>query len=54
MFLTELGRLSKFWAEIPEIEGVWLFGSAKNGQLRDGGDIDLAVLFNLKPIPVNE
>lgn len=31
------------------IVGAWLFGSAKDGEVRDGGDVDVGVLFDEKP-----
>ncbi|MBI3987167.1 MAG: nucleotidyltransferase domain-containing protein [Lentisphaerae bacterium] len=31
------------------VVGAWLFGSAKNGEVRDGGDVDIGVLFDAKP-----
>ena len=33
--------LSKF----PEIDGAWIFGSAKDGIVRPGGDVDIGVLM---------
>ena len=32
----------------PDIIAAYLFGSSKNGQVREGSDVDLAVLFNRK------
>jgi predicted nucleotidyltransferase len=31
------------------ITGAWLFGSAQNSEIREGGDVDIGVLFNEKP-----
>lgn len=31
------------------VVGVWVFGSSKNGQVRDDGDLDIAVLFEREP-----
>ena len=31
------------------ITGAWLFGSAQNGEIREGGDVDMGVLFDEKP-----
>lgn len=31
------------------IVGAWLFGSAQDGEARDGGDVDIGVLFDEKP-----
>ena len=29
--------------------GVWLFGSAMDGEIRDGSDVDIAILFRQNP-----
>jgi predicted nucleotidyltransferase len=31
------------------LTGAWLFGSAQNGEVREGGDVDIGALFNEKP-----
>jgi len=31
------------------IVGAWLFGSAQDGEVRDGGEVDIGVLFDEKP-----
>lgn len=31
------------------IVGAWLFGSAQDGAVRDGGDVDIGILFDQKP-----
>jgi len=31
------------------VTGAWLFGSAEGGEVREGGDVDIAVLFERKP-----
>ena len=31
------------------IVGAWLFGSAQDGEVRNGGDVDIGVLFDEKP-----
>lgn len=33
----------------PRIVGAWLFGSAQDGELRPGSDLDIGVLFDAKP-----
>jgi uncharacterized protein len=37
--------LVKTLSQYPEIEGAWIFGSAKEGIVRPGGDIDIGVLM---------
>ena len=34
---------------IPGIVGGWIFGSARAGEVRDGSDLDIGVLFDVKP-----
>ncbi len=34
---------------VPGIVGGWLFGSARQGDIRVGGDVDIGVLFAVKP-----
>jgi predicted nucleotidyltransferase len=33
----------------PKVAGAWLFGSARDGEVREGSDVDVAVLFAQKP-----
>lgn len=33
----------------PSVVAAWVFGSAQNGQIRAGGDLDIGVLFDSKP-----
>lgn len=33
----------------PRIVGAWLFGSARDGEVRPGGDLDIGVLFDGNP-----
>jgi predicted nucleotidyltransferase len=33
----------------PSIVGAWLFGSARDGEVRPGGDLDVGILFDGKP-----
>lgn len=42
---VDLDSLHDIFAAYPNVIAVWAFGSAKNGELRAGGDIDLGVLF---------
>jgi len=49
MSRIDLNQLNEFWQNVPEIEGVWVFGSAKEGEVREGGDLDLGVWFSSKP-----
>lgn len=34
---------------VPGIVGGWIFGSARGGIVRAGGDVDIGVLFDAKP-----
>lgn len=42
-------RLDSLWPGVTNLEGVWLFGSSQAGFMRQGGDIDIGVLFSLSP-----
>jgi predicted nucleotidyltransferase len=33
----------------PRIVGAWLFGSARHGEVRPGGDLDIGILFDQEP-----
>lgn len=35
--------------KVPEVIAAWAFGSAQAGQIRPGGDLDIAVLFDGSP-----
>lgn len=36
-------------AQAPNVAAAWSFGSAKGGEVRVGGDVDVAVLFGKSP-----
>lgn len=41
--------IERVLAAAPAIVAAWLFGSAQSGELRPGGDLDIAVLFETPP-----
>jgi uncharacterized protein len=41
--------LAAFWPNQPGIVAVWVFGSAQEGEVREGSDIDFGILFNAAP-----
>jgi hypothetical protein len=41
--------LEQVLAAEPNVVAAWVFGSAQNGQIRAGGDLDIGVLFDSKP-----
>lgn len=41
--------LQPVWESIPDIVAVWAFGSARDGQLRWGSDVDIGVLMARPP-----
>jgi hypothetical protein len=45
----DMESLSSFFEERSNCEVVYLFGSAKDGTVEEGSDVDLAVLFAEKP-----
>jgi len=45
----DLEVLKTVFSNHPEVIAAWLFGSAREGQVRQDGDIDIAVLFDVKP-----
>ena len=49
MPLVDWNTLNQMWHHYPNIVAVWVFGSAKEGVVREGGDLDLGVLFHTKP-----
>ena len=49
MLRIDLSRLNELCHSVPEILGVWVFGSAKEGKKREESDLDIAVLFTHKP-----
>lgn len=42
---VDLFRAEKIWQTYPGIIAVWSFGSAQNGKIAFGSDLDIAVLF---------
>ena len=42
-------RIAQVWQDTPEVVAAWVFGSARNGHVGPGSDIDLAVLFESPP-----
>lgn len=45
----EWEKTEPVWVATPNIVAVWAFGSAQEGQIRPGGDVDIGVLFERKP-----
>lgn len=43
---TKLNRLKTIFTGYPEIEGVYLFGSASTGKNHDSSDLDLGIVYN--------
>lgn len=41
--------LAKTLADVPNVAAAWVFGSAQNGIVREGGDLDIGVLFTSPP-----
>lgn len=41
--------LQPVWESIPDIVAVWAFGSARDGELRWGSDVDIGVLMARPP-----
>ncbi|MGD8750842.1 MAG: nucleotidyltransferase domain-containing protein [Anaerolineales bacterium] len=39
----------KVFESNPNVVAAWVFGSAKEGKIRPGGDLDLSVLFDKSP-----
>jgi predicted nucleotidyltransferase len=42
-------RTAPVWEDTPQVIAAWAFGSAQNGQVGPGSDIDIAVLFKSPP-----
>jgi len=42
--------LNSFFESNINVTAAWLFGSAKDGIIRDGRDIDIAILFEKNPV----
>ena len=49
MLHVDWSILDGLWGTQPEVLAVWAFGSARHGSVREGGDVDLGVLFECKP-----
>jgi len=41
--------LAEILAAVPNVMAAWVFGSAQNGLVREGGDLDVGVLFTSPP-----
>ena len=37
------------WKAAPNVIAVWAFGSAQDGHIREGGDLDIGILFESPP-----
>jgi len=48
-----LETAEEVWQSYPQIISVWLFGSAQDGELSKGSDLDFALLFEAQP-PLDE
>lgn len=46
---VEWSQANEIWHATPNVVAAWAFGSAQAGQVRPGGDVDVAVLLN-KPL----
>ena len=42
-------RLRSVLADAPRVVAAWVFGSAQDGHVRAGGDLDIGVLFACRP-----
>ncbi|MBE0618674.1 MAG: nucleotidyltransferase domain-containing protein [Proteobacteria bacterium] len=49
MSRVEWERTRPLFEERPNVLSVWAFGSAQGGEIRPGGDLDVAVLFATAP-----
>jgi len=45
----DLEAAEEVWQSYPQIISVWLFGSAQDGKLSMGADLDFALLFEAQP-----
>lgn len=41
--------LQPIWEATPEVIAAWAFGSARDGEARDGGDVDIGLLMAQPP-----
>ena len=51
MTTIDLDRLKNLFCESDDVVAAMIFGSAQNGEVRDGGDLDIAVLYRQAPSP---
>jgi predicted nucleotidyltransferase len=49
MYSVDWQRLEQVLAASPNVIAAWVFGSAQNGQINEGSDLDIGVLFGSKP-----
>lgn len=42
-------KVQRVWQHHPNIAAAWAFGSAQEGVVRAGSDIDFGILFSVKP-----
>ncbi|MCI5141064.1 MAG: hypothetical protein D3909_04910 [Candidatus Electrothrix sp. ATG1] len=46
---VDLAKAEKIWHTYPGIVAVWVFGSAQDGRIAFGSDLDIALLFTEVP-----
>ena len=49
MSKVDLQLAGQVLEDFPNVIAAWVFGSAKDGEIRPGGDLDLAVFFDRSP-----
>lgn len=49
MTITDWSQLAQRLSTFPAVVAAWVFGSGQSGIIREGGDIDVAILFDRKP-----
>lgn len=49
MYSVDWPHLEQVLAAAPHVVAAWVFGSARNGQIDEGSDLDIGVLFASKP-----
>ncbi|MCA9952018.1 MAG: nucleotidyltransferase domain-containing protein [Anaerolineales bacterium] len=47
---TDWQNLEQLFVAYPNVIAAWVFGSAQVGSVRPGGDVDVAVLFEKRPL----
>ncbi len=47
---TDWQNLEQLFVSYPNVIAAWVFGSAQAGNVRPGGDVDVAVLFEQRPL----